>query len=111
MDCASPSTYSICGGDFVTQERQKMRTEGTSALRSYPEVVTSAPATEKKWRCERRTVAEMAAKWGKESWETMRDLMIEADLLVAFCMFCRNNGAASSQVLLPRSAVRRVELT
>ena len=88
-----------------------MRTEGTSTLRSYSEMVTSTPGTETKWRCEGRTVAEIAAKWGKASSETMCNLMTEEDLLVAFYMFSRNNGAASSEVLLPRSAIRRVELT
>ena len=68
-------------------DRAKMRGKSTKLLGAPEQIVISAVKTEKNKWCEGLTVAAIAAKLGKEPWDTICDLLVEEDLEAAFYTF------------------------
>ena len=68
-------------------DRSKMRGQSTKVVGALEKMVISAVRTEKNKWCEGLTVAAIAAKLGKEPWDTICNLLVEEDLEVAFYTF------------------------
>jgi N-acyl-D-amino-acid deacylase len=68
-------------------DRAKMHGKSTKIAGSLEKIVVSAIKTEKNKWCEGLTVGAIAAKLGKEPWDTICDLLIEEDLEAAFYTF------------------------
>ena len=68
-------------------DRSKMRGKSTKIVGQVEQIVISAVKTEKNRWCEGLTVAAIAAKLGKEPWDTICDLLVEEDLEAAFYCF------------------------
>jgi N-acyl-D-amino-acid deacylase len=68
-------------------DRSKMGSQANRIVGSPEQMVISAVKTEKNKWCEGLTVAAIAAKLGKEPWDTIYDLLVEEDLEAAFYTF------------------------
>ena len=68
-------------------DRSKMGSQANRIVGSPEQMVISAVKTEKNKWCEGLTVAAIAAKLGKEPWDTICDLLVEEDLEAAFYTF------------------------